>query len=157
MIYTDAVNGGLSRFDIELDKTTAPYVANTENRIGITGVAGFGFATIGAYLGNNRYAINGYDSNNNYARGINIFSLEADTRSTNFDANLVIGVAESSAANGATVTVTPRGSVSSAFSSLSPSSDYYVHANGTIDATYNVASLKIGKAVSANTMILTGV
>jgi hypothetical protein len=81
----------------------------------------------------------------------------SDTRSSNFNANDVIGVASTDAGNNETVTVDVRGGISQAFSGLTVGSEYYVHANGTLDTNYNEASLKIGKSISNTTMILSGI
>lgn len=79
------------------------------------------------------------------------------TRTTNLNANRVIGVAKDSGVVGDKIRVELLGSVAvvDTLETLVPLSDVYVEADGKITQTKNIGDVKIGKALSSTKILLT--
>ncbi len=78
-------------------------------------------------------------------------------RTTNLNADRIIGVAKDSGAIGDNIRVELLGSVAvvDTLETLVPLSDVYVEADGKITQTKNIGDVKIGKALSATKILLT--
>ncbi len=78
-------------------------------------------------------------------------------RTTNLNADRIIGVAKDSGAIGDNIRVELLGSVAEVdtLETLIPLSDVYVEADGKITQTKNIGDVKIGKALSATKILLT--
>tara|TARA_R110000851_G_scaffold331171_1_gene504952 strand:- start:345 stop:2021 length:1677 start_codon:yes stop_codon:yes gene_type:complete len=75
------------------------------------------------------------------------------TKSSNFAS--FIGISDAAISDTATGSVTIKGGVSTNVTSLTPATDYYVQADGSISAT--VSAVPAGKALSATSILLKGI
>ena len=85
------------------------------------------------------------DANTNGFRAV---TLAYSTRSN------LIGIAQNSAASGASVSVKTLGEIDSNQSSLTTGSDYYISLTGTVSTTVSTGA-KLGKALSATRLLIT--
>lgn len=95
------------------------------------------------------------DGNSGYASAIT-GQLAATVSSTNLTATNLIGTSTDSYADAATATIMLKGGISTSQSGLTIGSDYYVQTNGTLSTTAASPSVKLGKAITATTILLSG-
>jgi hypothetical protein len=76
--------------------------------------------------------------------------------STNLTTTNFIGTSTAAYSNAATATIKLKGGLSSGHSSLTIGSDYYIQTNGTLGTSAGTPSVKIGKALTATTILMKG-
>jgi len=82
---------------------------------------------------------------------VGLCQIAATTTTTNLTSTNLLGVAQDSAVDGATVSIETLGGLSAVHSGLTIGSDYYVEDDGTLTTTAT-DNVSLGKAVSATTI-----
>jgi len=97
------------------------------------------------------------NANSNRATGIvGQIAATAVTTTTNLTTTNFIGTSTAAYADDATATILLKGGVSTNQSSLTIGSDYYIQGDGTLATSADTVSVKLGKAISATTVLLAG-
>ncbi len=156
-----------STFDSNLNKIVIAYqdVGNSEHGTAIVGtVSGtaisFGSPTVfesatssfnsAIYDSANNKVVIAYSDNGNSDHGTSVVFQTVSTNNTSF-----IGIADAAISSAASGNVTIKGGIAvNGLSSLTPGSDYYVQADGTISTTSTSPAVKIGRAMSATSINL---
>jgi len=154
-------------YDENASKTVISFVSWTGGRLVVGEVSGTSISFnsnelikdgssayfAGAYDSNNKKVVIAYqgkdpsNSSDGYARVI-----QPAYNSTNNTA--FIGISDSAISDTATGSVTIKGGVSTNVTGLTPNTDYYVQADGSISTT--VSSVPAGKALSSTSILLKG-
>ena len=85
-----------------------------------------------------------------------VSQLSASETSTNLTDTNLLGTATAATADGETGTILLQGGISTNQSGLTIGSDYYVQPDGTLSTTAGTPSVKLGKALSSTTVLLSG-
>jgi hypothetical protein len=91
----------------------------------------------------------------NYGKAI-MGQMATTISATNLTATNLIGTSTDAYADAATSTIMLKGGISTSQSGLTIGSDYYVQNNGTLSTTAASPSVKLGKAITATTVLLSG-
>jgi hypothetical protein len=85
-----------------------------------------------------------------------VSQLSASEITTNLTATNFLGTSTEAYADTATATILMQGGISTNQTGLTIGSDYYVQADGTLSTTADSPSVKLGKALSTTTALLSG-
>jgi len=169
-----AINYNSGTFDSNINKVSITYTTAWNNYYGksvtatVSGTA-LSFSTPYTFnLAHSYYNTTTFDSVNNkvviaYRDGGNadygtcvVYQPGGNQIATNLTDTNFLGTSTEAYSDSDTATILLQGGISTNQSSLTTGSDYYVQADGTLSTTADSPSVKLGKALSSTTVLLSG-
>ena len=146
IVYRNQANGYGYMTDVSISGTTPSAGENTV----VLAVDAGTYGTALAYNATEQESVYLSTDSNGYQSVRMIAPLSTNLTSTNF-----LGISNAAISSAASGNITMKGGIASTgLSSLTPASDYYVQADGSISTTFTAPVVKIGKALSATAINL---